>query len=96
MSPGEAIFVVDRVEGNHIVLIPYEGAGARSELEIVDATRLRQVSEGDVVRVPARAPGKLDWAAATVEPELRQARLKEAEATLNRLRRRDPGGDITL
>lgn len=97
MSRGEAILVVDRVEGNHVVLLRDEGAGARPAMEeIVDATQLPPVSEGDVLRVPARAPGELDWAAATVEPELRRARLRQANERLARLRRRDPGGDITL
>ena len=50
---------------------------------------------GSVLRVPEEDDVP-DWDAAKVDEELRRARLREAEAALDRLRRRDPGGDIVL
>ena len=50
---------------------------------------------GAVLRVPGPA-AEPRWEAATVDEELRRTRLREAEDTLGRLRRRDPGGDIAL
>lgn len=51
--------------------------------------------EGAVLRVP-EAEGRPDWGAAVLDEEARQARLREAEDVLRRLRRRDPGGDVEL
>ena len=86
------IWVVDRVERPLAVLVADDdGRGAEVPLaQLPDAVR-----EGSVLRVP-HADGEPQWDAAEVDDELRRARLNEAEAALARLRRRDPGGDITL
>ena len=68
-----------------------DGRGAEVPLAGLPAA----VREGSVLRVP-HPDGEPQWDAAEVDEELRQARLNEAEAALARLRRRDPGGDITL
>lgn len=54
-----------------------------------------ELQAGAVLRVPMTDTGPL-WEAATADEELRQARVRDAEAALARLRRRDPGGDIVL
>ena len=88
----EALWVVDRVEGSVAVLV--RDGGERTEdvpLEMLPAGS----REGTLLRVP-EADGRPDWAAATLDEEARRARLREAEEVLERLKRRDPGGDITL
>ena len=91
-APAIRIWVVDRVEPPVAVLI------ADDDERQVDVP-LRQLPDGirpgSVLRVPVTDTGPL-WEAATAYEELRRARLREAEAALARLRRRDPGGDIVL
>ena len=92
---GEAaarIWVVDRVEGRVAVLVA-DDDGCRTELPLA---RLPDgVGEGAVLRVP-QPRGQPAWRRARVDEALRRARLEEAEGALDRLRRRDPGGDISL
>ena len=86
------IWVVDRVDKPLAVLVADDdGRGADVPLARLPAA----VREGSVLRVP-HSDGEPQWDAATLDEELRRARLNEAEAALDRLRRRDPGGDITL
>ncbi len=91
-DPAIRIWVLDRVEPPVAVLI------ADDDERQVDVP-LRQLPDGinvgAVLRVPMSDTGPL-WEAATADEELRDARLREAEAALARLRRRDPGGDIVL
>ncbi|MDE2980280.1 MAG: DUF3006 domain-containing protein [Gemmatimonadota bacterium] len=93
----DAIWVVDRINGAVAVLV-------RDGDVQCDDTRRRDIPvallpedirEGAVLRVP-ETDGVPDWEAARVDEELRRARIQEAEAALERLRRRDPGGDIAL
>ena len=88
----DVIWVVDRVEGSIAVLV-HDG-GERTEdvpLEMLPAAS----GEGTLLRVP-EADGRPDWAAATLDVEARRARLRAAKEVLERLKRRDPGGDIAL
>lgn len=86
------IWVVDRVEPPMAVVVADD-----DERQVdVPLDRLPAGARaGAVLRVP-EDDGVPDWEAAKVDEELRQARLQEAEAALDRLRRRDPGGDIVL
>lgn len=87
------IWVLDRVEPPVAVLI------ADDDERQVDVPLERLpagVGAGAVLRVPVTDTGRPLWEAATADEELRRARLREAEAALARLRRRDPGGDIVL
>lgn len=85
-------WVVDRVNKPLAVLVADDdGRGVEVPLARLPA----EVREGSVLRVPHSEDGP-QWDAATLDEDLRQARLKEAEAALARLRGRDPGGDITL
>lgn len=86
------IWVVDRIERPLAVLVADDdGRGAEVPLARLPAA----VREGSVLRVP-HADGEPQWDTVEVDEKLRRARLNEAEAALARLRRRDPGGDITL
>ena len=95
MSGAERILVVDRVEGDTVVLVDDE-SGTR--LEVLQAELALPVREGDVLRVPLRGTGepRLDWAGAVADEEMTRARLEDARRRLDALRRRDPGGDVTL
>ena len=97
MRQEEAVFVVDRVMDDRVVLVLDADSTARPDQEqIVSASRLPPVSEGDVLRVPVCENGDMDWAGATADPELREERIRHGEARLGRLRRRDPGGNVRL
>ena len=97
MTPPEAIFVVDRIEGDRIVLVPDDPSPADTDPQrVLRRHRLPPVAEGDVLRVPSKSDGRPNWSSAIVDSALREERLRDAEAGLARLRRRDPGGDITL
>ena len=88
----ERLWVVDRVEGAIAVLIR-EGD---ERTEDVPLSALPAGSrEGSVLRVP-ELDGRPDWTAAALDEEAHRARLREAEEVLDRLRRRDPGGDVRL
>lgn len=91
-APRDVIWVVDRVEGAIAVLV-------RDEDERTENVSVRVLPagsrEGSVLRV-LELGGRPDWTAAVLDEEARRARLREAEEVLERLRRRDPGGDIKL
>lgn len=90
--PKDVIWVVDRVEGLIAVLVRDED----ERTEDVPAGALPAGSrEGSVLRVP-EVDGRPDWAVAALDEDARRARLREAEDIIERLRRRDPGGDINL
>lgn len=54
------------------------------------------VREGDVLRVPVGTYGDPEWSEAAPDLAARAERLRDAEARLARLRKRDPGGDVAL
>ena len=97
MTPPEAIFVVDRIEGDRIVLVPDDPSPADTDPQrVLRRHQLPPVAEGDVLRVPSKSDGRPNWSSAIVDSALREERLRDAKAGLARLRRRDPGGDISL
>ena len=51
--------------------------------------------EGSVLRVPGDKTAP-DWATAELDEEERRRRLKEGQEAMERLRKKDPGGDITI
>ena len=88
-----SIWVVDRLEGDTASLVE-DDTGTRRD---VPRDGLPQdIREGDVLRVPSGASGEPEWAAAAADERIRSERLDEARAALDRLRRRDPGGDVKL
>ncbi|HWO88386.1 MAG TPA: DUF3006 domain-containing protein, partial [Gemmatimonadales bacterium] len=87
-----ALFAVDRIEGQIAVVVGDDGKAhdvARSELP--QGTR-----EGSVLRAPLLADGSVDWSHARLDEAERKRRLAESRERLDRLRSRDPGGDIVL
>ena len=86
------IWVVDRVEPPMAVVVADDD---ERQVDVPLAGLPAGARAGAVLRVPETDEGP-DWEAARVDEELRRARLQEAEAALDRLRRRDPGGDIVL
>jgi hypothetical protein len=93
MSEGSRILVVDRIEGERAVLVDDE---TRARMEVPTAELPFVVREGDVLRVPLAAQDELNWESATVDEELKRERLEDALRRLDRLKRRDPGGDVKL
>ena len=87
----ERVFVVDRIEDSHLVLI-----GDDSQ-EVVLATRElpMPVIEGSVLRVRI-ADGKPDWETARADTAEQSRRLDSARKRMDDLRKGDPGGDLEL
>lgn len=86
-------FVVDRLEGGTAVLVDEQGLE-----HDVPAAALPGAcrSEGAILSVPENSGSVLDWSKATRDHAEEQRLLAEAGERLKRLRRRDPGGDVTL
>jgi hypothetical protein len=84
-------FVVDRIEGRTAVLMldtaEEHGVPLR---KLPVGTR-----EGTVLRVD-NDDGAMDWSTARIDEAETVLRQREAAHILNRLRKRDPGGDISL
>lgn len=91
-NPAIRIWVVDRVEPPVAVLIADDD---ERQMDVPLRRLPAGLQSGAVLRVPMSDTGP-HWEGATADEELRRARLREAEAALARLRRRDPGGDIVL
>ena len=94
MSDAERIYVIDRFEGPVAVLVP--DVEHLPDENVPRSSLPPSASEGDVIRVPLSAEGTPSWYAAAIDPELRRVRLEEARERLDRLKKRDPGGDIAL
>ncbi len=93
MSESHGTWVVDRVEGDTVVLVE-DGTGRT--LEVSRSLISVGVDEGTVLRVPVTEEGGPDWGSAEPDEELRERRLAEARDVLERLKKRDPGGDVVL
>ncbi len=93
MSDAESVWVVDRIEGDVVVLVE-DGTGGSADVALSELSSA--VREGDVLRVSLHEDGSPDWASASPDEELRQARLARAQDVLDELKGRDPGGDVVL
>ncbi len=87
----EQIFVVDRIEGSHVVLVDDNQS---EEITLKDRFPFL-LREGLVLRVRKLEHG-LDWASARADKQEEIRRLEEVNRNLARLRRTDPGGNIEL
>jgi hypothetical protein len=74
------------------VLVADDGA----TVEVQRSTLTTRLREGSVLRVRLGANGKPDWSSAEIDRDEEKRRLKEANDTLDEMKRSDPGGDITL
>jgi hypothetical protein len=92
MSTDVELWVVDRVEGGVGVLVGDDGEA----LEVVWSILPRGTVAGVVLRVGRGGDGALEWAGAPGDEAATRERRAEAERILAELRKRDPGGDVTL
>ena len=91
MSEERRYFVVDRFEGAIAVLVGDD----RSSHDVPRSALPAGVAEDAVLLVPVVA-GTPQWGRAVVDHAERQRRLARAKAALEQLKKRDPGGHITL
>lgn len=88
----EKTYVVDRIEGELVVLIEDE-SGDKVNL---DSWELPAVDEGTVLAVELDGNGKPKWGSATMLAQETKRRAAEANKLLENLKKRDPGGDIKI
>lgn len=96
MTSGTRRYAVDRIEGTgrsaQVVLV----ADATGDEVQVPASALGgPVAEGAVLQVPVRG-GRPIWAEAVLDPAAEARRRAEMQGRTDRLRRGDPGGDLSL
>ena len=90
---GRVTFTVDRLDSRVAVLIDDDGR----ELEVARRRLPRDARrEGAVLRVELDTSGEPDWATAAADTEEEERRLADARARLERLKGRNPGGDVVL
>ncbi len=94
MKEAERIYGVDRIEDGIVVLVP--DVDSHPDAKLHRGLLPGPVAEGDVLRVRVLDDGSPAWETATPDPGLREARLENARERLERLGKRDPGGDIVL
>lgn len=87
-----AYYAVDRIEGNIAVIVGDDG----TSVDVPRRTLPAGVREGSVLQVQTGMDGSPDWASAALDEAEQERRVKQARETLDRLRKRDPGGDIAL
>ncbi len=93
MGESQEIWIVDRIEGDTVILIEDETGRT---LEVSRSLISVSVDEGTVLRVAVTEEGRADWGLSVADEELRQRRLAEAQDVLEELKKRDPGGDVEL
>jgi hypothetical protein len=88
-----SFFAVDRCENSIVVLV--DDAGNAIEVE---ASRLPTGCgvEGAVLRVPLGPDGAPIWRRAIRDPGEEKRRLSSLGKRIDKLRRKDPGGDVSL
>jgi len=84
-------YVIDRLEGEVAVLV---GDDDRT-FELPRRQLPKGSREGSVLRV-TESKGAPDWARAELDEGERRRRVKEGQEAMERLRKKDPGGDITI
>jgi hypothetical protein len=87
-----AYYAIDRIEGQIAVLVGDDGMSVDVPKRVLPAG----VREGSVLQVQIGKDSTPDWSNAVLDEAERERRVKEGRETLDRLRKRDPGGDITL
>lgn len=88
----DRIWVVDRIESGIAVMVRDDDARQK---DVPVAVLPADTREGAVLRVP-EVQGRPVWSHAAADEEMRLERLRKAGEVLQRLRRRDPGGDVVL
>ena len=85
-------YAVDRIEGNIVIVVADDGTA----IDVVRQELPTGAREGSVLQVPVDQAGAPAWNRAELDESERARREKKARQSLDRLRNRDPGGDITL
>lgn len=92
-----ARYAVDRIEGDASEAIVVLVADVDDAVvELPRSVLGRMAVEGAVLTVRLRADGSPDWTTATRDAAEEVRRRAATAETLARLRRKDPGGDLTL
>ena len=86
------IYVVDRIEGSVAVLVTDDGQTSNVTLGQLPV----RIREGTVLSVRVEDDGRPSWHDTVIDDRERVKREREAEGVLERLRKRDPGGDVAL
>lgn len=93
MSIKPVLYAVDRFEGDIAVLVDEAGATLEAHRSLLPDG----AGPSSVIRVWSREEsGGPDWPSAELVQEEAAARLKRARDTIEELKRRDPGGDLSL
>lgn len=88
----KAYWAIDRFEGKVAVLERDDGW----TVEVPRRALPKGSREGSVLLVIMKARGEPDWRTAVLDEAERARRVKRAEEALEKLRKRDPGGDIVI
>jgi hypothetical protein len=91
MTEARRSYAVDRIEGDRAILI---GDHDARSVEVPVTSLSNRLREGMVLTVPLDARGRPDWGRVEREEGEERRRLAEGKARIERLKRRDPGGDI--
>ena len=89
--PTHEVWVVDRVESEIVVLIEDEG---EIVVEVAAGELGANAVEGAVLIVPLGSVGEPVWGEAERDDASEGERTSDAQEILERLKSRDPGGDI--
>ena len=92
MSTDFEYFAVDRIEADLAVLVADSGG----ILEVPHQQLPIGVRPGSVIKAPRGPSGEIEWGSAELDEAEAEERLARAESILRELRKRDPGGDISL
>jgi hypothetical protein len=90
--PTEKTYVVDRIEGELVVLVDDES----DEKVNLSSWELPPVDEGAVLKAKLDNNGKPQWGSVTVLEEEAERRKNSGRERIEELKERDPGGDINL
>jgi hypothetical protein len=93
MTQQRRYYAVDRLEGDRAVLV---ADGDREPVVLPLAALRFRAREAMVLAVPLDAHGRPRWDRAERDEAEERRRLAEGKARLERLKRRDPGGDVRL
>jgi hypothetical protein len=85
-------YAVDRIENDLAILLDDEGTGYA-----VPLTKLPlALREGMVLAATLDREGRPDWSTAVHDETEERWRLEEGTDRIERLRKRDPGGDVKI
>ena len=91
-TENEVTFAVDRIEGDLAVLSGDDGVQVEALLKLLPPG----LSEGMVLVVSLGPSGELDWETARIDAAEAAARMERASEILEKLKKRDSGGDIKM